>query len=269
MVNYYDILKVSPKATRAEIKSAYRRLARKLHPDKNNGSQETALKFAEIAEAYEILGDPRERSKFDKQMLEAQLHASTNGNSVFASTNRHAKRWRQMVYEQRYNDIIDRMLAEERREAMAFQRAIYPAVALYASTLIVMIIKPHMFPGAGVIGQIIIISLFIVGIIHLVSRVREGFESFTNGDFDIHDSILDDVERPIKPYSRVGTAALLIAALLFCVAIGYVIGTQVNFVSVSMPSMFSDAVSPEAIFYPPMFVFFVDVMHSLALRLEN
>src|SRR5205085_4784281 len=50
MVNYYDILKVSPKASRTEIKSAYRRLARKLHPDRNNGSQETALKFAAIAE---------------------------------------------------------------------------------------------------------------------------------------------------------------------------------------------------------------------------
>ncbi|MEO7539492.1 MAG: DnaJ domain-containing protein, partial [Pyrinomonadaceae bacterium] len=38
MVNYYDILKVSPKASGTEIKSAYRRLARKLHPDRNNGS---------------------------------------------------------------------------------------------------------------------------------------------------------------------------------------------------------------------------------------
>jgi len=59
MVNYYDTLKVSPKASSAEIKSAYRRLARKLHPDVNNGSEETALKFAQIAEAYEVLGNSR------------------------------------------------------------------------------------------------------------------------------------------------------------------------------------------------------------------
>ena len=115
MVNYYDILKVSKQASRTEIKSAYRRLARKLHPDRNNGSEETALKFAAIAEAYEILGNKEERAKYDRRLLDAQ-YSSTNGNTVFASTNPHAKRWRQMVYEKRYNDIIDSMIAEERRE---------------------------------------------------------------------------------------------------------------------------------------------------------
>ena len=73
MVNYYDILKVSPKASRAEIKSAYRRLARKLHPDRNNGSEETALKFAAIAEAYEILGNAKERVKYDRRSLKCNL----------------------------------------------------------------------------------------------------------------------------------------------------------------------------------------------------
>jgi curved DNA-binding protein CbpA len=126
MVNYYEILKVSPEASRAEIRSAYRRLARKLHPDKNNGSEETALKFAAIAEAYEVLGNIKERVNYDKRILEVQFTNNGNGDSVFASSNPHARRWRQMVYEKRYNDIIDRMIEEERREAMAFQKVIYP-----------------------------------------------------------------------------------------------------------------------------------------------
>ena len=73
MVNYYDILKVSQEATGAEIKSAYRRLARELHPDRNNGSEETALKFAAIAEAYETLGNPRERSKYNRRLAEITI----------------------------------------------------------------------------------------------------------------------------------------------------------------------------------------------------
>ena len=136
MVNYYETLKVSPKASTIEIKSAYRRLARKLHPDKNNGSEDTARAFAIIAEAYEILGNSKERTKYDQKLLQAQYTRSTNGDSVFASDNTHARRWRQMVYEHRYNEIIDRMIAEERRESMALQKIIFPTVALFVSALL-------------------------------------------------------------------------------------------------------------------------------------
>ena len=115
MVNYYETLKVSTKASKTEIKSAYRRLARKLHPDKNNGSEQTAIAFAQIAEAYEILGNPKQRSAYDKK-LNAVHVTNGNGDSVFASANSHAQRWRQMIYEHRYNEIIDRMIAEERKE---------------------------------------------------------------------------------------------------------------------------------------------------------
>src|SRR5947208_1950260 len=100
MVNYYDVLKVSPQASGPEIKSAYRRLARKLHPDKNNGSEDTAVKFAAIAEAYEVLGNAKERSRYDRRLLDAQS-SNTDGNGFFDSQNRHVRRWRQMVYEKR------------------------------------------------------------------------------------------------------------------------------------------------------------------------
>jgi NADH-quinone oxidoreductase subunit N len=145
MVNYYDVLKVSPKASGTEIKSAYRRLARKLHPDRNNGSEETALKFAAIAEAYEVLGNAKERVNYDRMMLEVQFNNGSNGDSVFASTNPHAKRWRQMVYEKRYNDIIDRMIAEERHESLALQRFIFPLVALFISTFFFGMVRPAFF----------------------------------------------------------------------------------------------------------------------------
>lgn len=268
MVNYYDILSVSHEASGAEIKSAYRRLARKLHPDKNNGSEETALKFAAIAEAYEILGNSRERSKYDKRLTE--ITASMNGSdSVFGSENRHARRWRQMVYEKRYNDIIDKMIEEERREAMAFQKVVYPLVALLVSSVIVTAFKPKIFAESSVIGQIIIASLFAIGVIHLIGRIREGFERYTEFDDNIHDSILDDGERKEKPWTSLGAGTALTAAVLACLGIGLLIGWGSNFSSDLMPNVFAATLKPEFIFYPPIITFFVDLMHTFAARLDK
>lgn len=269
MVNYYDILKVSQKASGTEIKSAYRRLARKLHPDRNNGSEETALKFAAIAEAYEILGNPKERGKYDRRIVDVQFSGNANGDSFFASANPHAKRWRQMVYDKRYNDIIDRMIAEERSEAMAFQKVVYPTVAMFVSAVLVTTFKPKIFVNSEIIGKIIIISLFIVGIIHLVGRIRKGFIRYTESNDNIHDSILDDGERTVKPYSRIAAATILAMGFLLCLALGYALGTQMDFASTAMPSMFAPTLKPEFLLYPPIITFFVDLMHTLASRLDS
>jgi len=267
MANYYDVLKVSPKASSSEIKSAYRRLARKLHPDRNNGSEETALKFAAIAEAYEVLGNAKERVKYDRRILDAQF--SGNGDSVFTSTNRHAKRWRQMVYEKRYNDIIDRMIAEERLEAMAFQRIVYPTVSLFVAAVLATSLKPKIFISTGNIGKIIIVVLFIAGIIHLAGRIRDAFIRYTEVEDDIHESILDDHERKAKPYSRAAAVGVLFGGFLLCLGIGILIGSQTSFSAQILPSMFSREFEPEFFLYPPIVTFFVDIMHSFASKLEK
>jgi hypothetical protein len=269
MVNYYDILKVSPKATGTEIKSAYRRLARKLHPDRNNGSEETALKFAAIAEAYEILGNAKERVKYDRRMVDAQFNGNGHSDSFFDSANPHAKRWRQMVYEKRYNDIIDRMIAEERKEAMAFQKVVYPLVALLVTCILTTALKPRIFENSEIIGRIIIVSLFIVGIIHIIGRVRDGFERYTQSDDNIHDSILDDQERKEKPYSSLAAASALIVSVLLTLGIGLLIGTQGNAAAKALPSMFAATLKPEFLFYPPIVTFFVDMMHTIASKFES
>jgi DnaJ domain len=269
MVNYYETLKVSPKASTNEIKSAYRRLARKLHPDKNNGSDETARAFAIIAEAYEVLGNAKERANYDQKLLQAQYSNSANGDSVFASSNTHAKRWRQMVYEHRYNEIIDRMIAEERREAMALQKIIFPTVALFVSALIVGIFKPQIFVNSAIIGKIILVSLFVAGVIHLFGRIRDALEKYTYHSDELHDSILDGNEPTVKPYSRMAAAAFLVLGFALCLGTGLLIGNYVEFVSITMPSMFSSRLGPEFVFYPPIFVLFVDLMHSFASRVDG
>src|SRR5579859_7191141 len=64
--DYYKVLGVERGATEKEIKSAFRRLAQLYHPDKNPGDNRAEEKFKEINEAYEVLGDPQKRAKYDR-----------------------------------------------------------------------------------------------------------------------------------------------------------------------------------------------------------
>lgn len=63
--DYYKILNVPRNASQKDIKKAYYELAKKYHPDTNKGNTETQQKFAEVAEAYEILGDDSKRQQYD------------------------------------------------------------------------------------------------------------------------------------------------------------------------------------------------------------
>lgn len=64
--DYYKILGVDKKATEKEIRQAYRKLARKYHPDVNPGDKSAEEKFKEINEANEVLSDPEKRKKYDE-----------------------------------------------------------------------------------------------------------------------------------------------------------------------------------------------------------
>ena len=64
--DYYEILGVEREADDGAIKSAYRKLAMKYHPDRNPGDKEAEEKFKEAAEAYEVLRDPQQRARYDR-----------------------------------------------------------------------------------------------------------------------------------------------------------------------------------------------------------
>src|SRR5690349_2141490 len=64
-MDFYIVLGVTRDASLADVKRAYRRLARKFHPDINPGDRRAAAQFRQIAEAYETLSDPDRRRRYD------------------------------------------------------------------------------------------------------------------------------------------------------------------------------------------------------------
>ncbi|MFY7936851.1 MAG: DnaJ C-terminal domain-containing protein [Flavobacterium sp.] len=65
-IDYYNILEIQKTSTEADIKAAYRKLARKYHPDLNPNDENAKKKFQQINEANEVLSDPEKRKKYDK-----------------------------------------------------------------------------------------------------------------------------------------------------------------------------------------------------------
>lgn len=78
--DYYQILGVSKAADEKEIKRAYRKLALRYHPDKNPGNKQAEEKFKELNEAYEVLGNPDNRSKYDRLGSNYHRYQQMGGN---------------------------------------------------------------------------------------------------------------------------------------------------------------------------------------------
>ena len=64
--DFYDTLGISSEASKSDIKSAYRKLAMKYHPDRNQGDAGAEQKFKDVSQAYEILKDPKKKQTYDQ-----------------------------------------------------------------------------------------------------------------------------------------------------------------------------------------------------------
>jgi curved DNA-binding protein len=95
-VDYYKILGIDKSATPKDIKNAYRKLARKYHPDLNPHDQDAKKNFQQINEANEVLSDPEKRAKYDQYGQEQ-------------SSNSHGARYSDTSFEENFSDFFESM----------------------------------------------------------------------------------------------------------------------------------------------------------------
>ncbi|MBC7796194.1 MAG: J domain-containing protein [Pyrinomonadaceae bacterium] len=264
MVDYYHILGVKPDATAAEIKTAYRRLARKMHPDLNGDNVRSAQDFAKISKAYQLLSNPTERQLYDTERLK-----SKTDDSVILSDNPHARRLRRVAIQRRMDAAVDRFIAQERQETFELQQAVFPVVALFLSTFFVGMFKPQVWANSDLLGKAVLITLFLIGLWHLLARLNLGLKRYTRSFEKLHDSVLREEEEDEKPYSRFTAIAFLVVGVGVSLGIGYLIGKHLEVViTAMMPRFFVANLNAELIFYPPIAVLIIDAMHAISSKAD-
>ena len=277
MTDYYQVLGITPTASATEIKSAYRKLARKHHPDVNRGSEKAAREFAMLSLAYHTLIDPQERA-FHDQLLTKQR----NGNSILESDNPHAQRARNIAAQARWDRVVNQILETDRRENMERQRAVFTTVSLFLSTFFVAMIKPPLWQSFNLAGRAILITLFAAGLWHLIKRLREHFRNYTYKPDAKHYSITQE-EKPSQPFTRFSAAAFLIGGYAISIGLGLLINRQAQDFFLDLTTLFRHHASApgiatfsptvlvvsDLIFYPPIAVLVIDSLHAVASRIDT
>lgn len=279
MTDYYHVLGITRSATATEIKSAYRKLARKRHPDVNRGSEKAAREFALLSLAYHTLIDPQERAFHDQQLNQGTREAPFLG----LDNNPHAKRASNIAAQARWDRVVNQILETDRRENMERQRAVFTTVSLFLSTFFVAMIKPPLWQSFGVPGRAILGMLFIMGIWHLISRLREYIMHYTYKPDDLNYSITSEEKEPDQPFTRFSAYAFLILGYLISLGVGLLIGwhAQDFFADLTLlfrhhaPAPGVESFSPtvllfsDLLFYPPIAVLIIDTVHAVASRIDT
>lgn len=280
MIDYYKVLGVNRMASHSDIRSAYRKLARVKHPDVNAGSQSAAQEFALLSRAYHVLIDPQERAYYDDQLRSQQ----NRGYSILDSDNPHARRARNLAVQAKWDRVVDEVLEHDRRENRERQRAVFTTVSLFLSTFFVAMMRPHLWQVFNSVGRAIVLTLFLIGVWHLATRLREYFAHYTYRPEPIQSSIMGFGEKPEQPFTRFSAYTFLLVGYTVSLGIGLLIGWHAQDFFSDLTLLFRHRVEvvqsnmlfgsslalliPDLIVYPPIAVLIVDSLHAVASRID-
>jgi hypothetical protein len=279
VTDYYKVLGIGRTASKSEVKSAYRKLARLRHPDVNRDSETAAREFALLTKAYRVLMDPQERAYYDEKLTSVV----NDGYSILNSNNPHARRARNLTVQAKWDRVVDEVLEQDRQENRERQRAVFTTVSLFLSTFFVAMIRPQLWGTLGFVGGAIILTLFVIGVWHLATRLREYFNHYTYSPKSIQDSIMREDEKPEQSYTRFSAYTFLLVGYALSVGFGLLIGWHaqefLNGMSVffrhvegAKPNMLflssTALLIPDLVVYPPIAVLIIDTMHAVTSRID-
>ena len=279
MIDYYKVLGVKTNASQVEIKSAYRKLARKSHPDLNPNS-EAGRQFALLSKAYHTLIDPQERAYYDQKLSEQK----NRSYSILDSNNPHAKRARNLAVQAKWDRLVDEVLERDRLENRERQRAVFTTVSLFLSTFFLAMMRPQLWQIFSTWGKVIVLTLFVMGVWHLANRLREYLAHYTYRPDLIQGSIMRGASLPEQPFTRFSAYTFLLVGYALSVGIGLYIGWHTQDFFNDIATMFRDRsgivqssvlaytwaaiLIPDLIIYPPIAVLIVDTVHGITSRID-
>jgi hypothetical protein len=147
------------------------------------------------------------------------------------------------------------------------------------STFIVVLLRPQLWQSLGTTARAIVLTLFVIGIWHLATRLREYFAHYTYRPKSIQDSIMRDDEQPEQPFTRFSAYTFLLVGYALSVGVGLVIGWHAQDFFNDLTTLFRQGVGevqssllsytsstltlPDLLVYPPIAVLIVDSMERI------